>query len=76
LSETISGSQSLENPVWSGTVDGRYNEERLVAIRADGFLILFTQREGGFTQTNIILFPYGQTTETNALGWQIVGRYK
>ena len=27
-------------------------------------------------QTNLVLFPYGLTTETNALGWKMIGRFK
>jgi hypothetical protein len=55
--------------------NGRYDEERLIAIQADGFVIRFTDRVGGEMRTNFVLFPYGQTTETNALGWSIVGDY-
>lgn len=75
--EMIAGSRSLNSPVGSGgDSSGHYHEQRLVAIRVDGFLILFTKRDGGATQTNSLVFPYGQTTQTNALGWRIVGYFK
>ena len=56
--------------------NGRYDEERLIAIQADGFVIRFTDRVGGEMRTNFVLFPYGQTIETNTLGWSIVGNFK
>jgi hypothetical protein len=55
---------------------GIYNEERLIAIQADGFLVRFSDRVDGAMRTNSILFPYGQTIETNTLGWSIVGKYQ
>lgn len=58
-----------------GYSDGRYDEERLISIKADGFVVRFTNRVGGEMQTNFVLFPYGQTTETNTLGWGIAGDY-
>jgi hypothetical protein len=54
---------------------GLFDEERLIAIRADGFVIQFIHRESGETRTNLVLFPYGQVTETNTMGWTIVGSY-
>ncbi len=73
--QTISGSFSLKMP---GIPDIRSQgeEERLIAIRADGFVMRFTKRDGGETQTNFVLFPFGQTTETNILGWKIIGNFK
>jgi hypothetical protein len=53
-----------------------YQEERLLSIRADGFLMFLKIRDDSLTQTNIVLFRYGETTETNMLGWRIVGRFK
>jgi len=44
--------------------------------RCRGFMMLFTLRDGGVVQTQLILFPYGLTTERNALGWKIIGRFK
>jgi hypothetical protein len=73
---TISGSLSRKRPVMpGGHSNGRYDEERLIAIRADGFMIQFTKRAGREMRTNYVLFPYGRTTETNAVGWDIVGSY-
>jgi hypothetical protein len=76
LGQTISDSISLRNPGVQGTLSIEGDEERLVAIRAGGFVIQFKTRSGGETQTNFILFPFGQTTETNLLGWSIVGSFK
>jgi hypothetical protein len=73
----MSGNRSLEHPVgWGSNSDGQYDENRLLAIRAEGFQMLFTERDGGVVQTNIVLFRYGEDTETNTLGWKIVGRFK
>jgi hypothetical protein len=55
---------------------GIYNEKRLIAIQADGFLVQFSDRVDGEMRTNVILFPYGQTIETNILGSSIVGKYQ
>jgi hypothetical protein len=73
--QTISGSFSLKMP---GIPDIRSQgeEERLIAIRADGFVMRFTKRDGGETQTTFVLFPFGRTTETNTLGWKIIGNFK
>ena len=73
---TISCSLSQKMPMMSDPSSGRYDNERLTAIRADGFVIQFTKHDGGEAQTNFVLFPYGQTTETNMMGWNIVGNYK
>jgi hypothetical protein len=76
----IYGSRSLNSPVGSGSIGGstytNYQEERLVAINADGFNMLFTRRDNGVVQTNTILFRYGKTTQTNTLGWKIIGNFK
>jgi len=73
----MSGNRSFMSPVGLGSdSSGHYDEERLLAIRADGFLMLFTKRDGGVGQTNAVLFRYGEATETNTLGWKIVGRFK
>lgn len=77
FTESISGSFSLKRPYFHDTVSkSSLDEEQLVAIRADGFIMQFTTSDGGKTQTNSVLFPYGQTTETNTLGWRIVGNFK
>ena len=55
---------------------GHYDENRLLAIRPEGFLMLFTERDSGVVQTNAVLFRYGESTETNTLGWRIIGRFK
>jgi hypothetical protein len=74
--QTSSGSFSLKRPYFHDSVSkSSLDEERLVAIRADGFVMQFTTRDGGETKTNSVLFPYGQTTETNTLGWRIVGNF-
>ena len=73
--ETMSCSVSLKSPFHGGTPADSYDEERLAAIRSDGFLMQFTTRIGREMQTNVVLFPYGQTTETNTFTWRIVGNY-
>jgi hypothetical protein len=65
--------------------------DELIAIKTNGFEIRFVesdypilhtnnvrilQREKGYRHTSIVLFPYGKTTETNALGWKIVGKFQ
>jgi hypothetical protein len=73
---TISGILSRKDPVLpGGHSDGRNDDERLIAIQADGFVIQFTEGVGGEMRTNCILFPYGQTTETNIMEWSIAGDY-
>ncbi len=70
------GMVSQKKPVEPGRPAGdRTDAEQLIAIKADGFVIRFTDRVGGEMQTNIILFPFGQTTETNTLEWHVVGDY-
>ncbi len=61
----------------------KWDETRLITINTEGFKVLFTKRWrlAGLGQkinqeTNVILFRYGQVTETNALGWRIVGKFK
>jgi hypothetical protein len=72
----ISGILSRKDPVMNADPsNGRYDEERLMTIQADGFVIRITDRVGGEMRTNFILFPYGQATETNTLGWGILGDY-
>jgi hypothetical protein len=66
-------------------------EERLVAITPDGFEMRFTRKQCPSTwatkaplvegvnliiQTNTVLFRFQGTTETNTLGWRIVGKFK
>lgn len=73
---TVSGILSRKNPVmFAAPSNGRYDEERLTAIRPNGFVVQFVTRDGKEAQTNFVLFPFGHTTETNALGWMIVGNY-
>ncbi|MGA2540252.1 MAG: hypothetical protein ABSG78_01685 [Verrucomicrobiota bacterium] len=73
----MSCNRSLAQPVgWGSNSTGHYDEQRLLAIRAEGFVMLFTERDGGVVHTNAVLFRYGQTNETNTLGWKIVGRFK
>ena len=68
---------SVDSPdvTWSG-LDGSSWERRLVAVREDGFEVRFTKILGLDIQTNNVLFHYGKTTETNALGINVVGKYK
>ena len=74
---SISGSRSLKSPVGRGSDStGFYSEQRLVAIHSDGFVMLFTVRDAGVTKTNTVLFRYGETTETNTMGWKIDGHFK
>jgi hypothetical protein len=81
------GSHSLKSPVGSSSfiieTNETWNEERLIAINAEGFEMLFTKRWRGaglgqkiHNETNVILFRYGQITETNTLGRRIVGKFK
>jgi hypothetical protein len=73
---TISGILSRKNQVmFADPSNGLYDEERLIAMRSDGFVIQFLHREGGEMRTNLVLFAYGQVTETNTMGWNIVGSY-
>ena len=72
----ISGILGRKDPVMpGGHSNGRNDDERLIAIRADGFVVRFTDRVDGEMRTNLVLFPYGQTTETNLMAWSIVGDY-
>jgi hypothetical protein len=82
-----SGSRSLNSPMGSvSSVVGTnetWNEDRLIAINAEGFKMLFTKRwrytglgQSLYQETNVILFRYGQITETNTLGRRIVGHFK
>ena len=83
----LSGDVSLTGPSggssgFGGTID-EWDEQRLIAINTEGFKVLFTKRWrlAGLGQkinqeTNVILFRFGQVTETNALGWRIVGKFK
>ena len=72
---------------FSGSSDNetieKWDETRLIAINTEGFKVLFTKRWrlAGLSQkinqeTNVILFRHGQVTETNTLGWKIVGKFK
>jgi hypothetical protein len=81
------GGRSLQHPVGSGgelaDMGGTWDENRLIAINADGFKILFTKqwRLPGVGQeihqeTNVILFRYGQVTDTNVIGWRIIGKFE
>ncbi|HEY5234043.1 MAG TPA: hypothetical protein VIK35_10975 [Verrucomicrobiae bacterium] len=82
------GSRSLNFPGGSsgssviGTNE-KWDEDRLIAINAEGFEMLFTKRwrwaglgQKIHNETNVILFRYGQITETNTLGRRIVGKFK
>ena len=80
-------SRSLQSPVGSGSTSTdtgeTWNEERLIAINADGFKMLFIKqwRVSGLGQeihreTNVMLFRYGQVTDTNAVGLKIIGKFK
>jgi hypothetical protein len=73
----VSGNRSLEYPVGSSSAGaGHYDEERLLAIRAEGFLMVFTKLKGIAVETSVVLFRYAEVTETNTLGWTIVGQFK
>lgn len=75
-SETISGGISLKTPVFHDDFSkDNYDEERLTAIKSVGFMVRFITCKGAKAQTNFVLFPFEQTTETNALGWRIIGNY-
>ncbi len=67
---------SLESPGGSSSDGYHFQEERLIAIRSEGFVVLFTERAGTNVQTNAVLFHYGETNETNVLGWKVTGRFK
>jgi hypothetical protein len=74
------GIRSLQYPGWSSsTIDGTNvwsQEARLAAIIPDGFEIRFTRCDNGVTQTNTVLFRFGETTQTSTIGFRIVGRYE
>lgn len=73
------GHRSLRSPTGSGaSVSGTnisFSEERLIAIKRHGFEMLFIKRENDMVETSVIVFPFGSTTATNALGWAITGAY-
>ena len=82
-----SGSRSLNSPGGSSSgEDGTmqtWDGDQLIGIDAEGFKILFTKkwrptglRQKISSETNVILFRYGQITETNTLRWKIVGKFK
>lgn len=76
-SEMISSNKGLQQPTSSsGDDQGHSNEERLMAITADGFLVRFTIRNKDLSQTNTVLFRYGETNDTNIADWKIVGHFK
>ena len=74
------GNYNLNYPAGSGLVmEGTnqfFEENRLLAIKPEGFEVLFTKRENDAVQTNCVLFRYGEVTQTNTLGWTIVGKFK
>jgi hypothetical protein len=71
------GDRSLESPVGSGSgSDGHFDEERLIAIRADGFEVLLTQGQDHIAQTAGVFFPFGKTTELSVLGCKVAGKFK
>jgi hypothetical protein len=85
--EGWAASYSLASPVSSGSsvigTKETWDADRLVAINAEGFEILFTKRwrwagpgQKIHNETNVILLGYGQITETNTLGRRIVGKFK
>jgi hypothetical protein len=54
--------------------------EEVVQIRTNGFVVLFTKAHGyspnqRLVATKAMLFPYGVTTKTNWLDYQISARY-
>ena len=56
--------------------EGRYKEQRLLAIRPEGFVMTFAEVDTGVAYTNIVLFRYGEITETNTPRWKIVGQFE
>jgi hypothetical protein len=78
--ELIAGSWSLKSPIGtSSTIEGTHTssqEERLMAIVSDGFQMRFTCRDNGITQSITVLFRFGEVTQTNSMGWRIVGTFK
>lgn len=81
------GSRSMQYQGGGGSFVNGTNEtwhhEQLIAINAEGFEMLFTKK-WRFTgpgqkinqETNVTLFRFGQITETNTLGWSIIGKFK
>jgi len=53
-----------------------YEETRLIAIREDGFEILFTRAEEQRVKKTTVFFPFGKITQTKALGWEVTGEFK
>jgi hypothetical protein len=83
----IFGELSLQSPVGSGSfstdMGETWNEERLIAINTNGFKMLFTKRwrppglgQEIHQETNVVLFRYGHFTDTNAIGWRIMGKFE
>lgn len=69
---------------WSGGGNGYsslWNSYEIASVDSNGFFVLFKYakgRESGrkITDTNLIFFPYGQTTETNWLHFKITGSFE
>ena len=74
---TSGGTRALDDPVGSGSgSDGHFEEERLIAIKADGFEVLLTQGQDKTVQTATVFFPFGKSTEEKVLGCEVSGKYK
>ena len=73
------GNCSLKHPVISGSYVDRPNvyshEVRLIAIKTNGFVVCIFKVDNHKVQTNTVLFHFGETTKTNILGWNIVGKF-
>jgi len=54
----------------------KFEEDRLIAIRADGFTIPFIKVEDQNVQTATVFFPFGETTEARVLGWEVSGKFR
>lgn len=84
--ELLSGSLSEKQKIggWSGGGEGYsslWTSEQLVSADPNGFLVLFQYAKGRASgrriiDTNLVLFPYGQTTETNWLHFKISGTFE
>ena len=76
---SLVGNCSLKSPVISGSYVDRPNvyshEVRLIAIKTNGFVACIFKRENHIEEKTEVLFDFGKTTETNMLGWNIVGKY-
>jgi hypothetical protein len=52
-----------------------YHETRLLSVTTNGFEVRFMRGANDGMHRSKFLFRFGETTVTNALGWNIVGQF-